>query len=86
MLNNNFIFIVIAIIGLVVGNFYYSSFTSETFVTPALNGQVDDLSGFEDINLDVSDLQKNQINSLRIFGEYPVNPGLTGKRNLFAPI
>ena len=76
----------IVIIGLVAGNFYYSSFTSETFVTPALNGQVDDLSGFEDINLDVSDLQKNQINSLRIFGEYPVNPGLTGKRNLFAPI
>lgn len=86
MLNNNFILIIIVIIGLVVGNFYYSSFISETYVIPALNGQVDDLSGFKDISIDVSDLQKNQINSLRIFGEYPVNPGLTGKRNLFAPI
>lgn len=86
MLNNNFIFIVIVITGLILGNFYYSTFTSETYVTPALNGHIDDLSGFASISLDVSDLQKNQINSLRIFGEYPVKPGLTGKRNIFAPI
>lgn len=86
MLNNNFILIIIVIVGLVAGNFYYSTFTSETYVAPALNGQIDDLSSFASISIDVSSLQKDQINSFRIFGEYPVNPGSSGKRNLFAPI
>ena len=86
MLNNNFILLIIVVVGVVLGNFYYSSLTSEIFIAPPLSGRVDDLSGLASLSLDVSSLKQSKINALKIFGEYPVNPGTTGKRNLFAPI
>lgn len=86
MLNNNFILLIIVIVGLTLGNFYYSSLTSDVFIPPVLNGKVDDLGGLASLSLDVSSLKQTRIDNLKIFGEYPVSPGATGKRNLFAPI
>ena len=86
MLNNNFILLIIVVIGLTLGNFYYSSLTLEVYITPALNGKIDDLSGLASLSLDASSLKQSKLDKLRIFGEYPVSPGDTGKRNIFAPI
>lgn len=74
------------IVGITMGNFYYSSLSSEIFIAPPLNGKIDDLSGLASLSLDLSSLNQNRLDTLRIFGEYPVNPGTTGKRDLFAPI
>ena len=86
MLNNNFILLVILITGLVSGYFYYSNLSSEIFIAPVPNEKIDDLNGFASLSLDASSLKQDRINSLRIFGEYPVSPGAIGKRNLFGPI
>lgn len=45
----------------------------------------DDLSEFKDIAIDFSILDDSRFKLLRAFGESPVKPGVTGKRDLFAP-
>lgn len=86
MINNNFIILVIIVIGLTAGYFYYSSFPSEITINPPLNGKVDDLTQLSTMDLNFSSLSQSKLDALKIFGEYPVNPGATGKRDLFAPI
>ena len=49
-----------------------------------MNGKVDDLSELASLSLDLSLF--DGAGSLRIYGEYPVDPGTTGRRNPFAPI
>ena len=84
MINNNFILIIIVITGVALGYIYYTNSSSELFVAPPLNGKVDDLSELASLSLDLSLF--DVAGSLRIYGEYPVDPGTTGRRNPFAPI
>lgn len=86
MLNNNFLPVVIIILGLTLGYFYYSNMTSEVYIVPPLDGKVDNLDSFASLSLDTSSTSQDQLDKLRIFGSYPVNAGDTGKRNPFAPI
>lgn len=47
----------------------------------------DDLKSFEDFDLDFSIFDNESYKSLEIFGENPVDPGITGERkNPFAPL
>ena len=46
----------------------------------------DNLSKIKDMSLDLSIFDNKTYKSLKIFGEAPVNPGVTGRTNIFAPI
>ncbi len=43
------------------------------------------LSKFKDLSLDFSIFDDVRFKSLRIFGESPVQPGQTGRADIFAP-
>lgn len=74
----------IIFIGIAAGYLYYGQ-TSETLVVEPI--EVDpSLQAFSSITVDSSILEDERYTSLEIFGEIPVNPGITGKRNIFAPI
>lgn len=78
----------IIVLGIALGYFYYSS-----YVVPAIDPVAaapispnDDLKSFENLRIDFGILTNAKFQSLQIFGESPVNPGVTGKNDLFAPI
>ena len=78
----------IMIIGFVLGYFNYSSSVTPIITSDpsALQDQdsIDSLAGFE---IDFSILDDEIYRSLEIFGENPVDPGITGeRRDPFAPI
>lgn len=74
----------IIFIGLAAGYLYYSQ-TSETLIVEPI--ELDSsLQAFSTITANTSILEDERYKSLEIFGEIPINPGITGKRNIFAPI
>ena len=87
--NQNFLIpALIIILGLAVGYFYYSSIAVPAQIpipTPPVSSS-DDLKAFEALQIDYSILSNKKFPSLQIFGESPVNPGATGKQDLFSPI
>ncbi len=85
MQNNNLTLIAIIIFGLFAGYVYYVNAPSEIIIDQSLSGRTDDLKALENIGINFSSLDVNKINDLSVFGEYPVDPGVTGKRNIFAP-
>ena len=84
---NTLIFTLIVLLGTMVGYLYYSKSivpAEQLIAAPTVSN--DDLRIFENINLDFSVLNNNKYKSLQKFGESPVNPGVTGKKDIFAPI
>ncbi len=77
----------IVLVGIVGGYLYYSQTIkpSEATTPPAPVAANDDLRAFQDLKLDFSILNDTVYKSLSVFGEAPVNPGITGKKDLFAP-
>ena len=57
--------------------------SDSTFISTLSNSAKDNLQSFKNahINIPPSDL----ISNLKTFGEYPVNPGASGKKDIFAP-
>lgn len=88
--NNQTILIVslIFVLGFAVGYFYYSQWAvpARTPVEPPPVAAKDDLRKFENLKIDFSILDNKKYKGLEIFGESPVNPGATGKKDMFAPI
>ena len=85
---NLLILIMIILLGAVMGYFYYSSFilpAQSPVPLPSIS-QADNLKAFEGIQIDFGILTNKKFQSLKIFGESPVNPGVTGKKDLFSPI
>ena len=88
--NNQSVLIValIIVLGFAAGYFYYSQWAVPARVPvepPPVAGK-DDLKKFENLKIDFSILDNNKYKALEIFGESPVNPGVTGKKDIFAPI
>ena len=85
---NFLILIMIVLLGLVLGYFYYSSYVVPAMVPilPPPIGQKDDLKAFEGLQIDFGILTNKKFQALQIFGESPVNPGATGKKDIFSPI
>lgn len=85
---NLLILVMIILLGIAVGYFYYSSFVVPALapVLPPPIAQTDDLKAFEGLQIDFGILANKKFQSLQIFGESPVNPGATGKKDLFTPI
>ena len=78
----------IVVLGFAVGYFYYSQWSIPSQVPvepPPITGR-DDLKMFENLKIDFSILDNKKYKALEIFGESPVNPGVTGKKDIFAPI
>ena len=73
--------------GLAAGYLYYSQIAqpAEPTVPPAPITAHDDLKSFQDLKIDFSIFTSPLYKNLNIFGESPVNPGVTGKKDLFAP-
>lgn len=80
--------VMIILLGLVLGYFYYSSYVVPALapILPPPIAQTDDLKAFEGLQIDFGILTNKKFQTLQIFGESPVNPGATGKKDLFAPI
>ena len=71
-------------IGFVVGYLSYSGLDQPIVIDQA---PVDDLEAFKDFTLDFSILDDGRYKSLEVFGENPVDIGITGERkNPFAPL
>ncbi len=85
---SNVILSFIVMIGLILGYLSFSGLEEPVITTPddfivAKN----DLETFSNFNVDFSVLENETYKSLEIFGEFPVDPGVTGERkDPFAPI
>lgn len=77
----------IVIIGLAVGYIAYGQWLkpAEEVIPPAPISQQDTLKSFENLKIDFSVLNDAAYKGLVTSGESPVNPGVTGKTDLFAP-
>ena len=85
---NTLIVALIIILGFAAGYIYYSQWSGPSIISieaPAVSGR-DDLKTFENMKIDFSILDNQKYKALEIFGESPVNPGSTGKKDIFAPI
>lgn len=78
----------ILVLGFTIGYFYYSQWIvpARVAIEPPPVSERDDLKKFESLKIDFSILDNKKYKALEIFGESPVNPGVTGKRDIFAPI
>lgn len=85
MLQSKVILGFIIFIGFAVGYLYYSQ-TSETFVDSGAVPIDQALQYFQNAKLDFSVLDDERYRALEIYGEVPVDPGVTGRRNIFEPI
>lgn len=84
---NRSIMLLILVVALAVGYLYYSQ-SIQPAQLPISSSPIstkDDLLIFKDISIDFSILDNTKFKSLRVFGESPVRPGVTGKRDLFGP-
>ena len=84
-MNSKFLTISIAIVGLIAGYLLYTQLIQPTEIpTPAAPvSSSDDLKSFQNLKIDFSTLDNATYQSLTIYGESPVNPGVTGKKDLF---
>jgi len=78
--------IAIIVIGIVAGYLFFSMTIqgSEVGISPPVTAD-DTLSKFKDLNLDFSIFDDARFKSLKTFGESPVQPGPTGRLDIFAP-
>ena len=77
----------ITVFGLFAGYFYYSQVLQDkTLPITTVNVPVDDnFVKLKQLKLDFSGLDNLTFKTLKIFGESPVQPGLTGRVDVFAP-
>ncbi len=74
------------VIGVIAGYFFFSMTIqgSEVGIAPPVTTD-DTLSKFKNLSLDFSIFDDARFKSLKIFGESPVQPGATGRVDIFAP-
>jgi len=81
------IILVSLLIASLIGGYFYYVQVLKPEALPIQTGvsATDTLSKFKDLKLDFSILDDAKFKSLKIFGESPVQPGATGRVDLFAP-
>lgn len=77
----------IVVVAFAIGYLFYSQSIqpAQLPIDPPPLSERDDLAKFKDLTIDFSILDDSRFKALRIFGESPVKPGVTGKRDIFAP-
>ena len=76
----------IIILGLAVGYIYYSNWIvpNQIPIEPPVTSR-NDLSSLKDLSIDFSVFDNPAYKALAVFGQVPVSPGVTGKKDVFAP-
>jgi len=84
--NSKLYIALIVLTGLVGGYVFYSQWIkpAEVLIPPPLINKQDNLNSFKTLKIDFKVLDDSAYKSLIISGESPVNPGVTGKKDLFA--
>lgn len=80
--------LLIVLIGLIGGYVLYGQIikpSEEAIAAPAVDKQ-DNLNSFRNMKIDFNAIKNISSKDLIVSGESPVNPGVTGKKDLFAPI
>ncbi len=77
--------LLIILVGLVGGYVYYSNSYSEELFPLPVNIQKSTLQLFKEMVIDFSILDDSVFRSLRVYGELPVTPGVSGKSDPFSP-
>ncbi|MDP3954083.1 MAG: hypothetical protein Q8Q06_01535 [bacterium] len=74
-------------IGIVAGYLFYSQTLQDRVleVAPLPIREGDSLDQLKDKSFDFSVFDNVEYRNLRLFGEVPVNPGVTGRIDIFAP-
>ena len=82
-----FVLVLIVVVGVLGGYFYYSQvFADESYAVPVPENLQDPaFLRFKDTKFDFSLFSNQLFTSLQPLGEFPVNPGNTGKQDLFSP-
>ncbi len=75
--------LLIVFLGLAAGLIYYMGLIEPE--VPAATAAYPDLLQFRTMSLNFSVLDKTSFENLETFGEIPVNPGATGRDNIFDP-
>jgi len=77
----------IILVGIVAGYIYYSQFLAlnEAPLPPAAGSGRDGLSDFKNLKINFSIFDNPAYKALMVFGQVPVSPGVTGKKDVFAP-
>jgi len=77
----------IILAGLIGGYITYSQWIkpAEALIPAPLISSQDSLAAFKDLKIDFKVLNDSTYKNLITSGESPVNPGVTGKKDLFAP-
>ncbi|MEK7589327.1 MAG: hypothetical protein AAB479_01705 [Patescibacteria group bacterium] len=81
---NKLILYLVIILGFAGGYYYYSQSGSDYVVAPLPQEGRDDIKVFEHLKIDFALLQNPAYKSLRLYGEFPVNPGVRGKNDPFS--
>lgn len=87
MNSNRSIMSLILVVAFAIGYLYYSQSIQPTQLptSPLSITAKDDLETFRDLTINFSVLDDSRFKSLRVFGESPVRPGVTGRKDIFAP-
>ena len=85
MLQSKVILGFIIFMGFALGYLYYSQ-NSETFVDVGIIEIDAELKYFDNAKLDFSILEDGRYKALEVYGEVPVDPGVTGRKNIFTSI
>jgi hypothetical protein len=76
---------IIIVLGFVGGYIYHFQGGDVVPTVPEIKTEKSDLEQFKNLQINFSLLENEKIKLLKLFGESPVLPGVTGKNNLFAP-
>lgn len=84
---NPVVLAMIIFLGLMSGFVYYRQATAEVVYEIALPQAALDpeFLKFKDLRFDLSLFQNESFTQLKTFGEFPIQPGGTGKRDIFSP-
>jgi hypothetical protein len=74
----------IIVLSIAGGYYYYSNYITPIELPAPPAGKIENLEKIAK-DLDLKILDSAKFKSLKINGENPVNPGITGKRNIFSP-
>jgi hypothetical protein len=80
--------LLIVLVGLIGGYVFYGQWIKpqEEVIPPPVIDKQDNLNSFRNMKIDFAAIGDPATKELIISGEAPVNPGVTGKKDLFAPI
>ena len=82
---NPTILALVVVLGFMLGYLYYQGIAGESSVSDVLPVIDPKFLSFKDMQFNLSVLDGASFRELKTYGEYPVQPGVTGRSDPFAP-